>query len=136
MVVVWSPAAFSPGVRPLRPWLSSSLGSPVGAVVVVAGGAVVVVAPPSPGIVVPGGAVVVGISPSLGHPGAGSSSEHGGSSCRTGRKRSSAVWPTSSSARSWSFTPGSWTRTVSPCRVMSGSATPRASTRFRMISTA
>ena len=32
----------------------------------------------------------------------------------TGRKRSSAVSPTSSSARSWFFTPGSWTTTLPP----------------------
>ena len=51
-----------------------------------------------------------------------------------GRKRSSAVAPTTSRARCWFFTPGSCTTTELPCRVISGSATPRASTRLRMIS--
>ena len=41
-----------------------------------------------------------------------------------------------SSARCWSFTPGRFTTTVSPWRMISGSATPIASTRERMISTA
>ena len=53
--------------------------------------------------------------------------------CSTGRNRSSAVWPTRARARSRFFTPGSWTTMASPWRVMSGSATPRASTRSRMM---
>ena len=52
----------------------------------------------------------------------------------TGRNRSSAVSPTSSRARCWFFTPGSCTITDRPWRAMSGSATPSASTRLRMIS--
>ena len=51
----------------------------------------------------------------------------------TGRNRSSAVEPTSAIARSRSFTPGIWTRMFDPCRVISGSATPSESMRFRMI---
>src|ERR1043166_7663461 len=35
-----------------------------------------------------------------------------------------------------SFTPGSWIKMLFPCREMSGSATPRPSTRCRMMSTA
>jgi hypothetical protein len=52
----------------------------------------------------------------------------------TGRKRSWAVRPTSCSACSWFFTPGSSMTMFLPCWVISGSATPRASTRLRMIS--
>ena len=54
----------------------------------------------------------------------------------TGRKRSSAVVPTRARARSWSSTPGSETITPVPVREISGSATPRPSTRSRMIETA
>jgi hypothetical protein len=75
-------------------------------------------------VVVSAGAVVVVVAASS-----------GGSSCSTGRKRSSAVCPTISRARAWSFTPGSCTMIDCPWVLMSGSATPRASTRLRMIST-
>src|SRR5918996_582408 len=53
----------------------------------------------------------------------------------TRRNCSCAVRPITSSARSWSVTPGNCTWIVSPCRAMSGSATPRASTRSRITST-
>jgi len=56
--------------------------------------------------------------------------------CSTGRIRTSPVRPTMSSARFWSFTPGRLMTTVSPWRMISGSATPIESTRWRMISTA
>ncbi len=49
------------------------------------------------------------------------------------RNCSFAVRPTTCSARSWSFTPGSATTMKLPWRVMSGSATPSASTRRLMI---
>src|SRR3954470_8565364 len=54
----------------------------------------------------------------------------------TGRNSSWAVRPTSWRACSWFFTPGSWMTMLLPCWVISGSATPRASTRLRMISIA
>ena len=56
-----------------------------------------------------------------------------GSCWITGRKRSSAVWPTISSALVVSFTPGSCTTIAVPWRAMSGSATPSASMRRRMM---
>ena len=93
--------------------------APVVGAVVVAPGAVVVVAP---------GAVVVVDSGTSGVP-------HG-NVWSTGRNRSSAVWPTCSSAFSRSFTPGRSTTIVLPCRCTSGSAMPRPSTRWRMMSTA
>ena len=52
----------------------------------------------------------------------------------TGRNRSSAVVPTRSRARCCWSTPGSCTTIESPWRAISGSATPSASTRLRMIS--
>ena len=55
---------------------------------------------------------------------------------RTGRNRSSAVWPTMSSAFCRSFTPGRSTMMLLPCRLTSGSATPSESTRLRMMFTA
>jgi hypothetical protein len=54
-------------------------------------------------------------------------------STRMGRKRSSAVDPTSAMARSRSFTPGICTKMLSPWREISGSATPSESMRLRMI---
>ena len=53
----------------------------------------------------------------------------------TGRNRTLPVCPTSSMARSWSFTPGRFTTTRLPWRMISGSATPRLSMRLRMMST-
>ena len=57
-------------------------------------------------------------------------------SFRIGRKRSSAVDPTSAMARSRSFTPGICTKMLAPWREISGSATPSESMRLRMISIA
>ena len=54
----------------------------------------------------------------------------------TGRKRSSAVLPTSAMALSRSFTPGRSTTMSLPCRVISGSRVPKVSTRLRMMSMA
>ena len=54
----------------------------------------------------------------------------------TGRNRSSAVRPMRSRARSRSETPGRFTTMALPWRRISGSATPRESTRLRMISMA
>ena len=51
----------------------------------------------------------------------------------TGRKRSSAVLPTSANTRFWFSTPGSCTTIVSPWIAISGSATPIAFTRVSMI---
>ena len=59
-----------------------------------------------------------------------------GSCCCTGRKRSSAVRPMTASAWRRSVAPGRSTTMVLPCRLTSGSAMPRASTRLRMISAA
>ena len=60
----------------------------------------------------------------------------GGNVWMTGLKRSWAVWPTICRARFWFLTPGSSTTIVLPWRWISGSATPRPSTRLRMISMA
>ena len=60
----------------------------------------------------------------------------GPSSWMTGRNRSSAVWPTMLRALSRSFTPGRSMMMLLPCRLISGSATPSESTRFRMMLTA
>ena len=60
----------------------------------------------------------------------------GGNAASTGRKRSSAVRPTRRRALPRSFTPGRSTTMLSPWRLISGSATPSASTRLRMMSTA
>src|SRR5438874_923507 len=115
------------GSTTVAPGLSSSRGvvlvltSLAGAVVVVAGA--VVVAPATVVVVARGAVVVVTGVLSL-----------AGSAWMTGRKKSCAVVPTSCSARSLFFTPGSWTTIELPCRLMSGSATPMASTRLRMIS--
>src|SRR5215471_5177209 len=103
----WIAAALSPGTSPSAP--SDVLVDFGAAVVVVDFGVVVVVGVSTPFT----GALL--------------------RSWTTGRNRSSAVWPTSSSARSWFWTPGSWTTMSWPCLVMSGSATPRASTRLRMM---
>ena len=54
----------------------------------------------------------------------------------TGRKRSCAVLPTRRRALSRSRTPGRSMMTLLPWRLISGSATPSASTRLRMMSTA
>ena len=59
---------------------------------------------------------------------------YGGRTPRTGRKRSSAVRPMMRSALARSFTPGRSTTIESPWRLISGSATPRPSTRLRMMS--
>ena len=88
-------------------------------VVVVVGAVVVVEAPGAPVVV-----VVVGVF-SGGMP-----------AISTGRKRNSAVWPTRFSALQRSFTPGRSTTMSLPWREISGSATPRLSTRLRMTSTA
>ena len=58
------------------------------------------------------------------------------SSFNTGRRYTWPVTLTSSSACCWFFTPGRLTMIASPCRRISGSATPRLSTRARMRSTA
>ena len=50
-----------------------------------------------------------------------------------GRNRSSAVWPTVVRASCGFLIPGSSITTVLPCRLMFGSATPRASTRLLMM---
>ena len=94
-----------------------------GEVVVVAPvGSVVVVAPTGPLVVVApvGSVVVVCVVPI----------------CLTGLNKTSPELPTSSRAAFWSFTPGRLTITVSPCRIISGSATPIESTRLRIMSTA
>ena len=56
-----------------------------------------------------------------------------GNAVHVGRNCSFAVRPTSSMAWFASFTPGSETTMKLPWRVISGSATPRPSTRRRMI---
>ena len=107
------------------------LASAAWVVVVVSPAAVVAVVSPVEVVAVPaavvdvsaGAVVVVDASVPLGL----------GIEASTGRKRSSAVVPTRSSARCWSFTPGRETTIVLPWRAMSGSATPSASTRLRMI---
>ena len=88
----------------------------------------VVVVVESGGTEVAGSPVVVVVS--------GASSSSGGTSASTGRNRSSAVRPTMRWALSRSLTPGRFTTMLSPSRVTSASATPRASTRLRMMSTA
>ena len=113
----------------VRPVEHTSGSSPVGldaAAVVV----VVVAVSPSTGatVVVAAGSTVVVV--------AGSVTTLGSSAASTGRNWSSAVWPTRAMARSLSFTPGIWMRMLSPWRVISGSATPRASTRWRMMAMA
>ncbi len=60
----------------------------------------------------------------------------GATSASTGRKRSSAVLPTTRRALSRSFTPGRSTTIWLPSRFTSVSATPRPLTRLRMMSTA
>jgi len=54
----------------------------------------------------------------------------------TGRKRSSAVWPTSATALARSFTPGRSITTSLPWREICGSMVPKLSTRLRMTSMA
>src|SRR5437879_6249056 len=81
--------------------------------------AVVVVAPEAVVVVEAGAVVVV------------TGAFSGGSGASTGRNRSSAVWPTMSTARARSFTPGRSTMMLLPCRLTSGSATPSESTRLR-----
>ena len=54
----------------------------------------------------------------------------------TGRISTAPVRPISASASSWFLTPGKFTTTVLPCRMISGSATPMESTRRRITSTA
>src|SRR5439155_22252408 len=100
-------------------WPSTML--PFCTVVDVAALAVVVVAPAAVVVVAPGAVVVVVTSMFSG----------GRPSWRTGRNRSSAVWPTMSMARARSFTPGRSMMMLLPCRLISGSATPRESTRLR-----
>src|SRR5918997_5906811 len=119
-------AALSPSTRPTAP-SEVSVGA-AGAVVVVASAS----APSSPGAAV----VVVVPCPTASSAVAWASANTSAGTwpcCSTGRKRSSAVCPTSSSARSRFFAPGSCTTMASPWRVISGSATPRASTRSRMM---
>ena len=53
--------------------------------------------------------------------------------CSTGRRYTWPVTWTRSSASCWSFTPGRLTTIASPWRRISGSATPRLSTRSRML---
>src|SRR5437879_1650557 len=72
-----------------------------------------------------------GLAGGGGWPGAGG--VYGGAVHKTGRKNSCAVCPTIWIARCWSLTPGSWMMMLPPWRAMLGSATPRASTRLRMI---
>ncbi|CAB4576388.1 unannotated protein [freshwater metagenome] len=55
---------------------------------------------------------------------------------RTGRISTAPVRPIRASASSWFSTPGKFTTTVFPCRMISGSATPMESTRRRITSTA
>ncbi len=92
----------------------------------VAGGAVVVVV--APGAVV--GAVVEVVAALA------CAASDARPAAITGRNRSSAVWPTRRSALARSFTPGRSTTMSVPWREISGSATPRPSTRVRMMSTA
>ncbi len=127
VVSAWRPAALSPTTAP-------ATGSPTSLSVadesVVA--TVVVVDPPAVVEVVPPGALVDVVEEEV----ASAPVPGTGRTWHTGRNRSSAVWPTRSSARLWFSTPGSCTRMVSPCREMSGSATPSASTRLLMMSMA
>src|SRR5918997_884090 len=119
-------AALSPSTRPTAP-SEVSVGA-AGAVVVVASAS----APSSPGAAV----VVVVPCPTASSAVAWASANTSAGTwpcCSTGRKRSSAVCPTNSSARSRFLAPGSCTTMASPWRVISGSATPRASTRSRMM---
>src|SRR5205814_1180548 len=97
-----------------------AIAEPAGRVVV---GTVVVLA--GAVVLVPGVVVVASVS-----------EDSGGTGPTTGRNRISAVWPTSRSAAARSFTPGRSTTMSVPWREISGSATPRASTRLRITSTA
>src|SRR3954465_1437364 len=100
----------------------------VGAPVVAASAIVVVLAPATVVVVV----VVSGFL-------LGSEVTHGRlnwSSVRTGRRYTCPVTLTNSSACAWFLTPGRLTTTASPWRRISGSATPRLSTRSRIRSTA
>ena len=104
VVSVWRPAALSPW--PNAPLVASPVSvvsvadEPVVGTVVVAPEGAVVVAPSA-------GTVVEGLC-------AAGAFTSGSSTAQTGRKRSSAVWPTRSRARVWLSTPGSCTRMVSP----------------------
>src|SRR5205823_491541 len=104
--------------------------APFFAVVVVVGAAVVVVAAPGAVVAAPaavvvvvGAVVVVVVAPLA----------SGGRVPVTGRKSSWAVWPTTWSAVRGFLTPASATTMSPPWVVISGSATPSASTRFRMM---
>ena len=120
----WPGRAPSPGARPTMPVPVSP--RPVSPWPPDA--AVVVVAPPSPVVVDP---VVVVVVVAFLPPSDGVEVTESGLTVLASTERNSrrAVQPTSASAFFRFFTPGSCTMTVRPWRVMSGSATPRPSTR-------